>query len=871
MLAGLSRADRTALKGLTTRETDDFSIALLDAWAVAADVITFYTERIANEHYLGTATERGSIAGQAALLGYRLKPGVAASAWLAVTAEATPGGPEGSAIPAGTRVQTIPDPGDLPQSFETAAPIVAYPAWNRLELRMFEPRTTANGGKAIVLAGVETGLRPGDEILTTGVNWRKSPGTWQMARVQDVKVERDTGTTHVEAIPNPIIPAGDGAELQIFALRHRSTLFGANAIDPKLLPTEVRGRFTSEGVGQIDSVSGDWRFDPLTGKDVPGGKKTSVPLSASYPGVEPSGLAVLTNAAATMLCDVIGVAEGSVALYGISAQVTSLEVGETSSVPRELAVATTSSASTELAVSEFGGTKTRGTVVSFCSDRLTFAPVAITRPLWGDVIQLASPVPGLREPHDVLVRGKRVRMAAPDKDDDGWIDPLEKGEPVIISLALIEGDPTRRHCVVLEDSGRQVAVDVPLTNLTILPPHPDDPIVGEVVTVEAAERIGLIDELVLVEPLRNVYSRDARIEIFGNVAAAAHGETAPRETLGSGDGARAFQTFTLRKAPLTYVPSEEPGGAASSLDVRVNDIRWHEVPTLFGRGPRDRVYTTAIDDAGAVTITFGDGVTGARLPTGYDNVVAHYRTGIGRAGEARAEQIALPVARPLGMKGAVNPLPAAGGQEPQTAADARANAPRSVLTLGRVVSLQDYADFAADYAGIAKATATWTWDTHRRGVHVTIASADGQPIDTGSTLLNDVRRALRSVSDPRVPLEVKDFRPRRFTVGAHLRVHPDHDPERVRDTVVDSLVRRYAFDRRSFGEGVSLSELALAIHAIEGVEGVRIERLHPSDDRSGTFSEFLSAEAPTPGGSPTTRGAEILTLANKDALLEVDW
>lgn len=184
MLAGLSRADRTALKGLTTRETDDFSIALLDAWAVAADVITFYTERIANEHYLGTATERGSIAGQAALLGYRLKPGVAASAWLAVTAEATPGGPEGSAIPAGTRVQTIPDPGDLPQSFETAAPIVAYPAWNRLELRMFEPRTTANGGKAIVLAGVETGLRPGDEILTTGVTGGSPlvPGRWRGCR-----------------------------------------------------------------------------------------------------------------------------------------------------------------------------------------------------------------------------------------------------------------------------------------------------------------------------------------------------------------------------------------------------------------------------------------------------------------------------------------------------------------------------------------------------------------------------------------------------------------------------------------------------------------------------------------------------------------
>ncbi len=78
MLAGLSRESRPALAALKTREPDDFAIALIDAWSVAADVLTFYAERIANEHYLGTATERRSIAGMTALIGYRLKPGVAA-------------------------------------------------------------------------------------------------------------------------------------------------------------------------------------------------------------------------------------------------------------------------------------------------------------------------------------------------------------------------------------------------------------------------------------------------------------------------------------------------------------------------------------------------------------------------------------------------------------------------------------------------------------------------------------------------------------------------------------------------------------------------------------------------------------------------
>ena len=50
MLAALSR--ESALAGLGTRDDDDVSIALLDAWATVADVLTFYGERIANESYL---------------------------------------------------------------------------------------------------------------------------------------------------------------------------------------------------------------------------------------------------------------------------------------------------------------------------------------------------------------------------------------------------------------------------------------------------------------------------------------------------------------------------------------------------------------------------------------------------------------------------------------------------------------------------------------------------------------------------------------------------------------------------------------------------------------------------------------------------
>src|SRR4051794_214212 len=58
------------LKNLTTRAPNDPSIALLDAFAIVADVLTFYQERIANEGYLPTAIERRSIQELGRLIGY---------------------------------------------------------------------------------------------------------------------------------------------------------------------------------------------------------------------------------------------------------------------------------------------------------------------------------------------------------------------------------------------------------------------------------------------------------------------------------------------------------------------------------------------------------------------------------------------------------------------------------------------------------------------------------------------------------------------------------------------------------------------------------------------------------------------------------
>ena len=152
MLARLSlfAQDYPALSQFKTRDDNDFSIALLDAWATVADVLTFYQERIANESYLRTATERISLIELGQLIGYKMRTGVAASTYLTFTVEDAKGAPGQATIDIGTKVQSIPGPGQLPQTFETIEKITAKAPGmrssrkqrNLYSLKMAIPRST---------------------------------------------------------------------------------------------------------------------------------------------------------------------------------------------------------------------------------------------------------------------------------------------------------------------------------------------------------------------------------------------------------------------------------------------------------------------------------------------------------------------------------------------------------------------------------------------------------------------------------------------------------------------------------------------------------------------------------------------------------
>jgi predicted phage baseplate assembly protein len=324
------------------------------------------------------------------------------------------------------------------------------------------------------------------------------------------------------------------------------------------------------------------------------------------------------------------------------------------------------------------------------------------------------------------------------------------------------------------------------------------------------------------------------VTLNANAVSANHGETVAAEVLGSGNGAAANQRFELRKPPLTHVSAATASGARSTLSVRVDGVEWKGLPSLYGQDENSQSYTVRIDDDAVPTVLFGDGKSGARLPTGQENVIATYRSGIGSEGEVAAGSLTLLKTRPFGVRDVSNPLLASGAGDPEKLADARANAPLTVLTLDRIVSLRDYQDFACGFAGIGKAQATAIWDGEAERVHLTVADASGDAVV--SPLFENLLDAMESVRDPLREVVLASYQSFVFFVTAKVKIDPAYLWDDVRGAVEAALRATFAFERRSFAQPVPAAEVLQVIHSEAGVVAVDLDELYKTTPDASSFT-----------------------------------
>ncbi|MCG6495450.1 baseplate J/gp47 family protein [Kitasatospora sp. A2-31] len=808
-----------------TESAPDRATALVDAWAYLADSASFYAELVANEAFIGTATQLDSLQRLARLVGYRPGPGAAARVLLALTVDPARAGQEVT-VRQGTRVGGRAAPDRLPVVFETDQAVTARTEHNSIPL--------ASAGPADQFAPL--GALAAVEALTTP----GAPGP-PAGEVADFnRIANDLGlvfpllagallqTGRHPAPGRPPTPPPDPAEQALpdatSGLRRTVHIVGTGLRLRAGGYVLVFDRFDGDGVptgeGLLRELA-EVREDRRAGRTALTWVEDGT-VYATTPGTAPAVYALRATAlpfgaAAPRFADMPQPPPQGLADW---------DTGDGRWLPEEAfvlhldtvvaAAAAGSEADPRFAVL----LDVSGTRRPYRTFRLTGADTAmhlafavrglVTR------LRLASAVPAkrfLRRATTVLLCSQRLPL-----DDRRPLPEPLGGDRLLLAgryPALTPGQSAVVTSTVAGERGESTLTEA---------------VAVEEVRVLDASDLTLVT---LRAPLIHVHQR-SRTALLGNVVAASHGETTPAETLGSGDGT-AWQAFRLRRGPLTYLPDSE-GMLRSTLQVSVNGVRWTERDTPADAGAAEGAAFTVEHPPGdtpGTVVRFGDG--GSRPPTGRDNVVATYRCGLGSEGAVPPGGVTRLVDAVPGLRAVTNPLPAEGAADPETADGIRRNAPASLRTLGRAVSVSDHTELALAFPGIARARAS-TAPAGGEGlglgteIRLTVARADRQPL-TGDHLTR-LRRYLDARRDVNQPLRIVDFTP----VPADVTVVVDLDDRYGRRPTLAAV--RAALAQRTgpdgnpghlatlgFGEALRVSGVYAAAQAVPGVTRVVVTRL----------------------------------------------
>ena len=357
----------------------------------------------------------------------------------------------------------------------------------------------------------------------------------------------------------------------------------------------------------------------------------------------------------------------------------------------------------------------------------------------------------------------------------------------------------------------------------------------------------------------------------GNVVLADHGRTVGEDLAVVPDQGR--YRPVLSRGPVTQEGRVEdaagelvaidpgaPAAAAVRLDValvqpgvRVTDpaspgVVWEPRRDLLGSDRFATELVVEVDDVGRAHLRFGDGRFG-RLPPPGARLRAEYRVGNGVAGNVGAGAIAHAVTTELGIVDVRNPLPAAGGLEPERSQEVRLFAPQAFRRQERAVTEDDYAAVAQRHPEVQRAAATRRWTGSWYTVFLTVDRADGRPVD------GPFRDGLKAFMD-RFRLAGYDLEidaPRFVPLDIVLTVctAPDHFRSAVKAALLtafgtgtrpDGSRGFFHPDNLTFRQPVYLSQVVATATAVPGVESVDFDPTPPKPNRFQRWGELPRGE-----------------------------
>jgi uncharacterized phage protein gp47/JayE len=811
--------------------TGDYQTAFIELFAYLADILTFYQERIANEAFLGTATQRDSLLRLADLVDSQPSPGSGATALVAFLAQKG----QTVTVPAGLRLGSKASPGKAAAVFETATALAALDVHNRipvasmLPLDQFAP--IAGTIRTIVLARTGNQLGIGDYVVAVA-NERAPGETARAFRLRSVSTDPVAQTTTISWTEQAGTTYDESRmPVNLYALRVSAAPFGNDAPAYNTLPPWLThsqtigiGKATIAALNPItisavypdnwddpksdhgafyipsqDTVFLDTTYDTIKASpEIPGW--TLLLSDAPRPAQVTSGVPPSGSPPFASLFHVTGASDVSNTGYTLNTRVTRLVLGGGETVTASIF-------------------PLRTTTVLAGTQQLTLQHLLpATAPVAGTSMTLAGLFGHLQAGQTIIVQGPLV-------------DPTGAAtETIAAESGVLNGPPV----------------------------------------LDAVNRLTTIN---LVNALTNQYAPAGTV-VFANVVAATQGETVHDEVLGSGNGAP-FQSFALKKKPLTFLPSAGATSLSalqSTLTVTVNGVAWQEKPDLLGETPAAQVYTISTDDQQQTRVTFGDGVNGAPPPTGVANIRARYRKGLGTSGNVATGAIAQLIDSTPGLSQVTNPQPSAGGADPASSDAIRQTAPATMATFGRAISAPDYAALALQFPGIVKATSVWVIrgpdlkPVRQPYVQLTVATTDGSPIVT-SPIATGLRSFLDTHRDPNVLLRILDFTPVYINVALTIDVHDRYPRQATLARVAAALDPTsadgyFSFTHAAPGASVQLSAVYATVQGIAGVRVVLVTTLGRADQPAAPPADIFvrPTEIAFVGNHPADPAKGTLTL-----------
>jgi hypothetical protein len=651
LLYGIDHAP--ALQKWTHRLPDDPAIALLEGAAIVGDILTFYQEHYANETKLRTSSWRESITELVRLLGYRLSPALAGRAAFAIEIKGT----RSIQIPAYFPLKADLVTQQSPADFETSAAITAHPHFSRFHL--YPPRVYAEaiskgsssfeialaGGKDSPEALAAVNLKKGEMLMLVPSD-HQSIG--QTVKVTAVTPLLDRIIFEIEGS----LAADWKGTVKAWRLGRVFKHHGHQA------PPTIVNTWTDNNDAIHVENQQRWFWVPIK----PGSFSKSLWLDAEAKDLSVGrDLIVEAPVGYVRFPSWQHLGEGefqTLAHHFIAARtITGLESGATSFEDYK-ANALNVTLDQELPLSgKFGALDTVVDIRELrfhetTSPALTLRPVATFSPAFPRVTKL--------EFHGTAAQANDLKQRRLLFTKTG-VETLERS---VVDVQPVNGNP-RRWSLTLSEA---------LVKL-----NPAD-----------------FDE---AKPL---------VTAFGNVVDATQGFTEPETALGNGDASTPYQTFKLPKPPLTYLLSAgETPAEVPQLEIFVAKRRWQRVDTFFGQANDAQVYVVRDDGAGETYVQFGDGINGARLTSGLQNVTAIWRRGVGAHGPLKPDATPKGGTRLDGLDKVQMPGLVTGGSEREHAEKARIAAPGRVQSLGRIVSLRDYETELLSIPGISACTAEW--------------------------------------------------------------------------------------------------------------------------------------------------------------------